>query len=367
MKRRRMLNRTAAGDSARSAGRMARLDPLARRMYADYQAGLTLAQVAAKHCPESKHGQARVHHLFKIRGLKCRKGPSAEAYQRIAATRRAQLDQLVTQMYAEYQTGLSLGEVGRRHGGRSYGCITSLFKTRGLAIRENKTRNRCTFDKAKGCFIALPSLSVKELDVIIARQTRVCRPTEMRYQWERWSLQERGWFIARMRQKLNLPGERPTTPFSANVEPFDYASPRAHEIAAAMNLTATSRKALVKVRAGSQGVIWGGDLWFWARKVGYQKDPWTPGQGRLSLHKTIWEQTHGRKVPPAHIVRYADGNWNNLDPANLVLVSRNEMLRENYAAGFTKKSRDITALLLNRSQTKTPDDHTDTITALRAS
>ena len=274
---------------------------------------------------------------------------------------------LVARMHADYVGGMSLQAVGKKHGGRSGSCVHELFTRRGLKIRYWACSRE--YDPNTGCFTGRGEPTVREIDEIIMRLGKVQRPDEIRYQWDGWSLEKRGWFIARARRLLKQPGKRPTTPFSANVEPFDYASPRAHQIAAAMNAGKTSRKAQVNIRAASEGVIWNNQLWFFgSNRVGYQREPWTPKFGRPSLHLAIWEKANGRKKPRHHVIRFADGNHNNFDPSNLVLVSRADMARENYSVGFTRKSRAITALLLNRAQNKgKPHAHTDTIAALRRS
>ena len=148
------------------------------------------------------------------------------------------------------------------------------------------------------------------------------------------------------------------------MEPFDYASPAAHKICAAMNEGRDSRSAAVKIDICSQGVIYQGKLWFWAHKVGYECGPWTPEGGRPSLHRRLWEEANGRKLPASSCIIHLDGNRNNLAPENLGLISRNENCRRNQAAALAKKSRALTALLLNRSQTN-DHDHTRTLQHLK--
>jgi hypothetical protein len=182
----------------------------------------------------------------------------------------------------------------------------------------------------------------------------------LKFEWRRWSLERRGWFIARLRKKLGIAGA-PTTPLSDNVEAFDYAHPRAHAIARKMNAGRNSRIACALIHINSQGLIYKGSLYFWAADGGggrtgaYYIGPWRPGTGRPSLHHVIWQETHG-PVPKGHVIRFVDGNLNNLDPANFALATRNDVARENQAAALARKSREITAILLNRHQTK-DDSH----------
>ena len=165
------------------------------------------------------------------------------------------------------------------------------------------------------------------------------------------------------RARIKSPNDRPTTPFSSNVTPFDYACPVAQEIVRARNAGTDSRSARTKLDIRSQGVIFRGLLWFWnINFCGYYLGiPWTKEHGRPALHRVLWEETHG-PIPAGHVVSYIDKNPNNLDPANLYLRSRDTVCRENQAAAITRKSREITALLLKRSQTKNSHDLIDHLT-----
>lgn len=334
---------------------MARLDPLVKRMYADYLHGLTLAEVAAKHCPEAKHGQARVHHLFKKRGLKCRRVLTPKAVQKAATSRRARLDALGPQMHADYMQPLPMTVVARKYG-TDKGTVRFVFRRLGLAIRPAKEIAR----QPNGSPMRYVPMTDEQIDAAIASCTKIKVPTELKFEWRRWAADRRSWFIRRMRAKLQPAKSAPTTPHSTNVEPFDYASPRAHEIAARMNVGKSSREHACDIRISSQGVIYRERLYFWAQKAGfefgaYYAGQWIPGVGRPALHQVIWQE-HNRPLRRGEVVRHADGNRNNFDPANLVLLSRNELARENQAIGLTKKSRALTALLLARSQHKTPHE-----------
>jgi hypothetical protein len=299
-------------------------------------------------------------------GMKMRN--TAEGIARRAAAHRAVLDDLVRQMYADYQRPMTLHAVGAKYG-RTHSCIRELFERRGLAVRPFKAIAR----QPNGSPMPLVPLTAPQIDALIAKATRLCVPPALKYEWRRWSLARRGEFITRIRAKLNLPTNRPHGPFSANVEPFDYASPVAHAVARKMNAGRTSRTASVMIHINSQGVIYRGKLYFWApdrvgcRSGAYYIGPWRPGTGRPSLHHVIWREVHG-PIPAGHVVRYSDGNPNNLDPANLTLATQNDVARENQAAALLRKSREATALLLDRAQTKRkPHDHIDTVKLLRSS
>lgn len=46
-------------------------------------------------------------------------------------------------------------------------------------------------------------------------------------------------------------------------------------------------------------------------------------------HILIWEKHHGQPVPEGHAVIFGDGNRRNFDPDNLILVSREQLVRMN--------------------------------------
>ena len=193
-------------------------------------------------------------------------------------------------------------------------------------------------------------------------------PDALKFTWRKWTLAQRADFLARLRARIS-PGvaqaNRPTTPYSSNVEPFDYGSEHAHAIMRAANVGRNSRTKALQIRLNSEGVIFEGSLWFWTYKTGYAKGPLRQGTLHL-LHHRIWSLAHGRPVPPGHVLRFIDGNPNNLVADNLILLTRDQVARENQAAALSKKSRELTALLLNRSQhTHDHDHHTDTLQHLK--
>ncbi|AZZ92785.1 HNH endonuclease [Hahella sp. KA22] len=57
------------------------------------------------------------------------------------------------------------------------------------------------------------------------------------------------------------------------------------------------------------------------------KDDAQTGMSRKNwkfVHIIKWEEYHGKKVPPGHMVRFNDGDLRNFDKDNLVLLSRKE-------------------------------------------
>jgi hypothetical protein len=195
--------------------------------------------------------------------------------------------------------------------------------------------------------------TAKELAVIISRMTRVNVPAELRQEWRHWSLKRRGDFIVQVRRRLvRTRNDPPTTTFSSNVEPFDYSSERAHAIMRKTNDGVPSRLWKMRIFPCSQGVIYDDQLWFWVPNTGYCRGVWRPEDKRPQLHHVIFAKHHGRKVPPGGVVRFIDRNNNNFSPTNLTLLTQNDICRENQAKALTEKSRERTALLLQRAQGK---------------
>jgi len=267
-------------------------------------------------------------------------------------------DAVIQLMHAEYMSGMTLNEVARRHqrGGRA---LRDLFSSRGLFIRNSAGI------RAKGSggrFEGLSPKSEAEVDEIISGATRLIIPPELKHDWSKWPMARRGEFIARLRDAIPDPKARPELPFSANVVPFDYTTEAAWEIIRRRNSGLCSWYWETKLNIMSQGVIWDGRLWFWARRIGCYVEgiKWSPQRTRNTLSREIWQASNG-PIPPQGVIRERDGNPNNLDPANLVLSDKNEVMRENQARHHTKKSRELTTILLNRHQTTDSHGHPDPI------
>lgn len=47
------------------------------------------------------------------------------------------------------------------------------------------------------------------------------------------------------------------------------------------------------------------------------------------VHRLIWERCNGRPVPKGHLIRFRDGNHDNLDISNLECVSKGEHIKQN--------------------------------------
>ena len=70
------------------------------------------------------------------------------------------------------------------------------------------------------------------------------------------------------------------------------------------------------------------------------------GQWQMLAHH-VWQQ-HNGPIPPAHVIRYLDGNPRNCDISNLAIVSRAEMARANYDASRDRVRRSLRIAHANR-------------------
>ena len=260
-------------------------------------------------------------------------------------------------MYADYQAGMSLADVERKHG-RSRSCARSLFIGRGWAVKPPQ-KNAWRKHRADGTWEAMTPKTEAEIEALIQAATKVMIPPGLAIEWRKWSLERRGDFIRRVRARLKDPLDMPDLPFSANVKPFDYASEEAWGILRAVNGDRTSQRWIMHLKLVSQGVIYDGRLWFWVRQTACYMEgvQWRPDRPRRVLARVIWESVHG-KLPKNSVVRLIDGNPNNLDPSNLTLAEKNEVCRENQAAALQRKSRERTAAILNHHQ-HTNDEHAE--------
>ena len=316
-----------------------------RGLYEEYMDGARPGTLASRRSRLS----AELISLFQSRQWPLRGRASRVMPRRVA-------DELILAMHAEYMTGLPLTAVARRHK-RSGRALRDLFSSRGLFIREATAFPN---KGAGGRFEPVCPRSEAEIEAMIAASTRMVIPIELKNDWAKWPMQRRGDFIARLRAHLADPQARPDLPFSGNVLPFDYATEEAWEIVRRRNAGKPSWTWETKLNIISQGVIWDGRLWFWARRMPayYEGIKWTPGHSRPALHRAIWESLHG-PLPAGAVIRGVDGNPNNLEPANLILTDRNELVRENQMRHLVRRSRDLTSTLLNRHQSTTSHAHPD--------
>lgn len=257
-------------------------------------------------------------------------------------------DEVVSAMWADYQRTGSLRRTGQKFG-RSPGAMNDIFARRGL--RQSPPANQTLAKGARGRFVAKREFSEAEILAEVAKLRRAMIPPPLIHKWRRWTRERRAWLVKILWQHMDeqRPGvAMPRGPYSANVEPFDYTSERAHAIAAESNRGLNSQKSTVKIKLGTRGVIYQGKLYSWTgddyRNGKFEKN------GRPSLQELIWREA-GRTIPPHHVLRFKDGNRNNFALSNLELCPREKLLRENQAAALARRSRAaVNALLAGASR-----------------
>lgn len=181
----------------------------------------------------------------------------------------------------------------------------------------------------------------------------------------------RGLAVERDERSLHCwprPQAQPTTPLRGEVGPVtfaDYVAARTRQATPAVQALYDAHGAYAcKPKRRSVGVVWNGRAFWWSVK-GYYRN----GRGgkRRPLQHLIWERHHGRAVPPGHEVFFTDRDRHNFQIENLELLSKADLHRRVHALGetrsltfeerseirgtwATKKSRNLTALLLQRAQ-----------------
>lgn len=265
---------------------------------------------------------------------------------------RGYAERFVQAIYSDYRHhGEIIAPLAARWN-RAEGTIGLLLVSLGLRERDAEMSARVknyARVPGNGCFAKKERATPEKLKLIIARATKIAIPPELRWEFREWPMEKRGWFLQQLRARIKSPEDRPEKPFSSNVRPFDYTTPEAQAIKERLNAGLNSREAICRIDLASNGVIYKGELWYWAGWSYCKRGAWTPEHGRPQLNRAIWEE-HNGPVPPKHLVYYRDGNPNNLSPGNLGLMSMNENARRNQAAALFRKSRERTALLLRRSQ-----------------
>lgn len=243
---------------------------------------------------------------------------------------------LVMRMHRDHLGGMNLYQLSRKY---EYGDgnIKAVFEHFGLQV---------IIEKGAGWFPrTLHRHTEAEILALVAKTGRVMVPHALRTEWREWTLEKRWWLVQRLIEKHGLPFDLPSGPYSANVKPFHYGTPEAHAVAARVNAGLNSRQWLCHLKIMSRGVIYDGHLWSYVPDYGYVRGHFKKGLGRLVLHRELYKAHHG-EIPADCVVRFLDGNENNLDPANLTLATRNDVARENQANHLTTKSRQKLAALI---------------------
>lgn len=276
----------------------------------------------------------------------------------------------IAAMWEEFQAGASMSAIERRHGiGR--GSFRQMMGRRGIVVPHKPGQPKR--DPRTGRVIPLKPATDAQITAAIRKLKRVIVPPELKQEWKKQSIQWQRDLIRRIRDHVGVGGWRPTTPFSDNVKPFDYFTPEARRIVAALNVGRTSQTKLAHLRPCTEGIIYQGRLWFWMhRNDGRAAAAHYVEMGRAPrrlLHRAIYEQHHG-PIPAQHTVIFKDGNRNNFAPENLVLRSMADCARMNCghsrlkgaarkaffekiatsrARNFANKARAATAALLQGS------------------
>lgn len=249
---------------------------------------------------------------------------------------------LVRRMHRDHVAGMNLHQLGLKYGYTDFN-IKRAFERLGLEVRLAPTLGY--FEKT-----LKPHTDAEIL--ALARQTkRVMVPHVLRWEWRRWTLERKWWLIQELVKIHGWAFDLPEGAYSANVTPFHYGTPEAHATAAAVNAGLPSQQWLCHLKINSRGVIYGGHLWCYVPDNGYVRGQFKLAEGRKTLHRELYKEHHG-PIPADGVVRFRDGNENNLDPANLYLSTRNELVRETQSRVLTERSRARTAALLKQSQQK---------------
>jgi len=173
---------------------------------------------------------------------------------------------------------------------------------------------------------------------------------------------------------------QPTTPLRGDVAPLTFALYRfarsGHAPAAVQKLYDTFGSYQVKPKRGSRGLIWNNRPFWWSRK-GYYRPGFGDKRRRRPLQHFIWEDHHGRAMPPKHEIFFRDRDRHNFEIDNLELLSKAELHKRTIELGetrqltheermlvagkrWTRASRRGTALLLESFQlanTSTTQNH----------
>lgn len=249
----------------------------------------------------------------------------------------------VAAMYTDYQRPMSLADVARLHN-LDRRSLAEVFHRRGLALRPANPAPKF------GRFKQAPRATDAQIVKMISGLDRVKVPAALKHEWRSWPMPKRMKFLQRVRAHLKPKNDRPTTPFSGNVTPWEYGTPAAMEIARRMNAGRNSQTKVISIRASCQGVIWDGRLWFWTARfsdgdsTGYLSGSHSRGK-RLLLHHEIWKWHNQREIPPKHTVIFKDGNKNNLAPENLGLRSMADCALQNSVHNRLKADPNNRALL----------------------
>lgn len=255
-------------------------------------------------------------------------------------------DEEVASIYARYLAGEPLDAIERSRGNVTGGNLLRLFDTRGLP--RIKRPNAGQFVRDPEPTEAEITAAIESMPRRSGKGSRFGVPARLRQAWRRWDLAKRVAVCEQIKRHHGWRDLRPQGPYAPGFEPFVFGTPAAHALAERINAGLPSRMHQCQIRLASSGVIWEDRLWFWQPSDGYELGRFDDERGcRPTIHRTLWERHHG-PLKSDEVVRFRDGNDNNLVIENLYLASKNEVCRENQAAALARKAREVTDALLKR-------------------
>lgn len=193
-----------------------------------------------------------------------------------------------------------------------------------------------------------------EIERAIQCSSRLQVPKRLSNDWRHWTLEQRAAFVARLKAHLGWTDPRPQGEYRGGVTPWVYGTPEAHAIADAANDGKPSRQHIFQLRLRATGVLFEGAIYHWnCGTSGYEISRWLNHDKQESLHRMLWERHHGPLLR-GQVVRHADGNKNNFEISNLVLITRNDLARENQAASLQRVAREKTDAILDRHRRTGP-------------
>lgn len=238
----------------------------------------------------------------------------------------------VAAMWADYSAGMSLSAVERKYA-RTPKSLRPIFARRGYTVRPTPFGHAAR-DPQTGRVLPFKPATPAQITAAIRPLTRIKVPRSLSLEWRRRPMSWRRQLIRRIRAHVRPPHPRPATPFSRNVQPFEYGTPAVMRLQDRLNRGRDTRHRACQIRPCSEGVIYRGRLYFW---TGRTEKNFAAGSGYISsgkrekkerLHHVIYREHHGA-IPPAHTVIFRDGNKNNFAPRNLALRSMADCARMN--------------------------------------
>lgn len=249
-------------------------------------------------------------------------------------------DRWVAGMHALHMKGVPCKMVAKLCGVKNSTSVHQSFRQRGLPVRVWTSGHFAPTYKPK---------SWEQVRGIIAAQTQMCLPNELRYEWRKlWTTRERARFLREMRAHLGIPDLAVRL---AGAAVFDASSELARAMMADLNRGLPSQRHAMRLKIPTRGVIFEGRAWFWAAKHGFVDSTRT-----RTLQRELYERAHG-PLPPGMRVRFRDGDPLHLEPTNLYLATPDDVCRENHAAALKRTAAERMTAMLNLKRRKETLNH----------